>query len=219
MTLPSWLFLLAFAPLLLAAAPNSPRWSFTNHVLPVLTKAGCNSGSCHGATAGKGGMKLTLRGFDPLTDYQTLTRQALARRIDAVEPAQSLMLQKATGTIPHGGGLRFARDSLDYRIVLEWIRGGLVPPRADDPVINRLEVLPAQASLKLAATTPIRVRAHYSNGVIEEVTRWAKYDSTATTVATVDDAGKVTVTGRGEAAITVWYSSKVAFATITVPFE
>src|SRR5205823_14533816 len=82
-------------------------WSFANHVVPVLTKAGCNSGACHGAAAGKGGLKLTLRGYDAAADYATLTRQALGRRIVPSDPARSLVLLKPTMGVPHGGGMRF----------------------------------------------------------------------------------------------------------------
>src|SRR5207248_3123063 len=82
-------------------------WSFRNHVLPAMTKAGCNSGTCHGAAAGKNGFKLTLRGYDPDTDYYTLTRQALGRRTEILEPAKSLILLKPTMAVAHGGGQRF----------------------------------------------------------------------------------------------------------------
>ena len=84
--------------------------SFRNHVIPVLTRAGCNSGPCHGAASGKNGFKLTLRGYDPEADYLTLTRQATARRVNRVEPARSLMLLKPTQAVSHGGGRRFAPD-------------------------------------------------------------------------------------------------------------
>src|SRR5437763_15369533 len=101
--------------LLLAAVNRSaePVPTFRNHVLPVLTKAGCNGGSCHGAAAGKGGLKLTLRGFDPLSDYAVLTHQALGRRVARHDPAHSLLLLKPTTQIGHGGGERFKKGSLD----------------------------------------------------------------------------------------------------------
>ena len=89
--------------------------SFRNHVVPVLTKAGCNSGPCHGAAAGKNGFKLTLRGYDPELDYLTLTRQAGARRINKVDPAASLMLLKPTLAVSHGGGKRFSPRSPEYQ--------------------------------------------------------------------------------------------------------
>src|SRR5438132_3876010 len=86
-------------------------WTFRNHVIPVLTKIGCNSGACHGALAGKGGFKLSLRGYDPTTDHFVMTRQALGRRVDRLEPAHSLILVKPTLTLAHGGGQRLEVDS------------------------------------------------------------------------------------------------------------
>ncbi len=129
------------------------------------------------------------------------------------------MLLKPTATIKHGGGLRFAKDSLEYRIIRDWIAAGSPPPSESDPLITGLEVRPAQVSLKVGATQQALVRALFSDGHTEDVTRWAKFNSNDTTIATVDDTGKITVTGYGEAPITVWYSSKVAFATITVPYQ
>src|SRR5207244_164913 len=86
-------------------------WSFRNHVIPVMTKMGCNSGACHGALAGKNGFKLTLRGYDPDVDFSTLTRQSVGRRVLLADPPSSLMLAKPSFAIPHGGGKRFAQDS------------------------------------------------------------------------------------------------------------
>src|SRR5438132_3141143 len=107
-----------------SAAKALPRWSFRNHVLPVLTKAACNSGACHGALAGKGGFKLSLRAFDPFADYDVLTRQAAGRRVVKGDPDSSLMLLKSTMTIGHGGGLRIKKGSLDYKIIADWVRAG-----------------------------------------------------------------------------------------------
>ena len=95
--------------------------SFRNHVVPVLTKAGCNSGPCHGALSGKNGFKLTLRGYDPELDYLTLTRQAGARRVNKVDPAPSLMLLKPTLAVSHGGGKRFSPRSPEYHVIADWI--------------------------------------------------------------------------------------------------
>src|SRR5438552_18723944 len=99
---------LRYSPLLalLAAVPaaRADTPSFRNDVIPMLTKVGCNSGACHGALAGKGGLKLSLRGYDPAADHFVLTRQALGRRVDKVEPARSLLLRKPTLAVSHGGG-------------------------------------------------------------------------------------------------------------------
>src|SRR6266853_4806005 len=100
------------------------EWSFRNHVQPVLAKNGCSAGACHGAAAGQNGFKLSLRGYDDEGDFLTLTHGALGRRIVPSDPGRSLMLLKPTGAVPHTGGKRFDVDSLDYRIISEWIADG-----------------------------------------------------------------------------------------------
>jgi hypothetical protein len=193
-------------------------WSFRNQVLPVMTKMGCNSGPCHGAAAGKNGFKLTLRGFDPLTDYYTLTHQAIGRRTNRMEPAKSLILLKPTLTIAHGGGQRFPVGSPEYQVISGWIAAGMPPPKASDPRIVDLEVYPHQASLVPGAEQQLVVMAKFSDGHYEDVTRWAKYDSGDEGVATVDDSGHVTMHGYGEAPVTVWYLSHVTFARMRIPY-
>src|SRR5437868_2581320 len=96
-------------------------WSFRNHIIPTLTKIGCNSGACHGALAGKGGLKLSLRGYAPEADHFVLTRQVLGRRVDTVEPNRSLMLLKPTLAVSHGGGQKLEVGSLDYQVLADWI--------------------------------------------------------------------------------------------------
>jgi hypothetical protein len=191
--------------------------SFRNHVIPMLTRAGCNSGACHGALAGKGGLKLSLRGYDPETDHFVLTRQALGRRVDRSEPARSLVLLKPTQTVPHGGGMKIEVGSADYHVLADWVAAGAPGPQANDPRIQRLEVIPAAAILKPKDTLQVVVRAWYSNGHSEDVTRWAKFNSSEDLVAAVDADGKVRVAGYGEAAITVWYSNLVAANRIASP--
>ena len=193
-------------------------WSFRNNVIPVLTKVGCNQGACHGALAGKNGFKLTLRGYDPDVDYDTLTRQSVARRVSLEDPASSLMLLKPTFTIPHGGGKRFTTDSIEYRILSEWIAEGAPPPNPKDPEITGLEVFPATATLTTGAEQQLVVRAKYANGRVEDVTHWVKYSSNNEGVASVDDNGRVKMNGPGEAAVTLWYSSRVLYSRLTVPF-
>ncbi len=194
-------------------------WSFRNHVLPVMTKAGCNSGPCHGAAGGKNGFKLSLRGFDPETDYLTLTRQADARRTERLEPAHSLILLKPTLTLPHTGGQRFPVGSLEYQVIAGWIAAGMPPPNSTDPRIVGLEVLPREASLRPGVQQQLLVMAKFSDGHSEDVTRWAKYSSGDESVATVDDNGRVTMQGYGETPVTVWYLSRVTFARLRIPYS
>jgi hypothetical protein len=197
---------------------KASHWSFSNHVQPLLTKTGCNSGACHGASAGKGGLKLTLRGYDPAADHAVLTRQALGRRVVPTDPAQSLLLQKPVMSIPHGGGMRFKPQSREYRVVKEWIAAGSPAPSTSEPRMTRLEVFPKEALLRPAQAQQIVVRAVFSDGHTEDVTRWVKYGTSDDAVAGVDDEGRVTVKGHGEAAITLWYLNQVAFTRITSPF-
>src|SRR5688572_2833110 len=185
----------------------SSRVSFRNHVIPVLTKAACNSGGCHGALAGKGGLKLSLRGYDPVSDHNALTRQTSGRRVVNGSPDSSLMLLKPTMEIGHGGGVRIKKGSSDYKVISDWIRAGAPGPAEMDASIQKLEVIPSKATLSVGGTQQIRVKAHYSDGRAEDVTRWVKYSSNESSVASVDDDGKVKVNGNGETAITVWFSS------------
>jgi len=198
---------------------SDARWSFRNHVQSVLTKAGCNSGACHGAVAGKNGFKLSLRGYDPEADFLMITRQSRGRRVVPSDPGRSLILMKPTGALPHKGGLRFAVDSREYRVLAEWIAAGTAAPSPGDPRIEHLEVLPENAVLKKGADQQMLVRAIFSDGHTEDVTTWAKFTSTNQTVCQVDDVGKVKVTGNGEGSIVAWYLSKNVVASVTVPFE
>ncbi len=194
-------------------------WSFRNQVIPVLTKMGCNQGACHGALAGKNGFKLTLRGYDPDVDYDTLTRQSAARRVSMADPEASLILLKPTFSIPHAGGKRFAKDSLEYRVISEWITAGTPPPSAKDAEILGLEVFPESAKLQEGDEQQLVVRAKYSDGRVEDVTRWVKFSSNNEGVATVDDWGRVKMNGSGEVAVTLYYSSRVLYSRLTVPFK
>lgn len=210
---------LLVASLTLAIDKPAAGWNFRNHVIPVLTKMGCNQGACHGALAGKGGFKLTLRGYDPEVDYDTLTKQSLGRRVSLSDPGASLILQKATFSIPHGGGKRFAKDSLEYKVIYEWIADGAAPPASTDAEVKTIKVEPAESILAPNAEQQLTVKAVYSDGKEIDVTRWAKFSSTDEGVALVDDGtGKAKMTGAGEAAITVWYASKVIYSRLTVPY-
>ncbi len=194
------------------------RWSFRNHVQSVLSKTGCNSGACHGASAGKNGFKLSLRGYDPEADFFAITRQSRGRRVVADDPGRSLILTKPTGAIPHKGGVRFAEDSLEYRVIAEWIAQGQAEPTADESRITRLEILPEASRLLAGVEQQMIVRAHFANGRMEDVTRWAKFTSTNHTVCSVDDRGLVKVNGSGEGAVVAWYLAQNTTATVTVPY-
>ncbi len=202
----------------LTATAGDPGWTFRNHVVPTLTRTGCNSGACHGALAGKGGLKLSLRGYDPEADHFALTRQVVARRVDLIRPEQSLLLLKATRSIPHAGAARFEAGSDHHALLLQWITAGASAPSAAETELVRLEVFPRAALLKPRDTLSVVVRAVYANGAVEDVTRWAKFASSEEQVATVNEDGQVTVAGYGAAAVSVLFGTKVAALSVTAPY-
>ncbi|HAB16719.1 MAG TPA: DUF1553 domain-containing protein [Verrucomicrobiota bacterium] len=209
---------LAAAEPLIVSAQEVPEPTFRNHVQSVLTKSGCNMGACHGAASGKNGFYLSLRGYNDEADWVAITRNAGGRRIMPTDPGRSLLLLKATGTVPHKGGKRFEVGSPEYTTLANWIAAGASAPQNSDPRLTQLEVLPAHARLPAGATKQLQVRAHFSDGRVEDVTRWAKYSSANETVANVGDTGEVKVVGFGEAGVTAWYLSQIAVGFITSPY-
>ena len=193
--------------------------SFRNDVLPILTKQGCNSGACHGALAGKGGFRLSLRGYDPESDYFNIVKQDRGRRVVLSDPGRSLVLAKPSGAMPHKGGLRFDTDSVEYQILSQWIANGAAPPSDEDARVDRISITPDRATHAIGETRVMSVTAHYTDETDSDVSRWTKWSSTNDAVATVDEQGVVTVNGPGEGAVVATYASQLAIARITVPYE
>lgn len=196
--------------------PESPE--FTRHVLPIISKLGCNSGSCHGALAGKGGFRLSLNGYNPKGDHFTITQQSLGRRVEISDPGRSLILTKPTGALPHKGGLKLQTDSIEYQILADWIAEGAKGPTATDAQLLKLEVKPKKIVMNQEGTANVSVVAHYSDGKKENVTRWAKYNSSNTPVVDVDKSGTLSVASRGEASIVVWFSSLLNVSQVQLQF-
>ena len=157
-----------------AGSAQQHTWDFRNDVLPVLAKAGCNTGACHGALAGKGGFRLSLNGYNPVADHFNIVKQDRGRRIELGAIGRSLFLAKPTGAMAHKGGLRFETDSPEYRVLSEWIAQGAAPPQDNDPVVDRLEILPGRSRLAKDEQVQMIVRAHFTDGHTGDVTRWVK---------------------------------------------
>ncbi len=198
---------------------RDPIWEFTNHVESILSRNGCNSGGCHGAKSGKGGFRLSLRGYDPATDHFNMTRIDRGRRVELAEPALSLVIAKPSGLIEHKGGLRLPPDSQDYRVMIDWIVHGAAATANNDPKLVRVEIQPESIQLARNNKQPLFVRAHFSNGRSEDVTRWSKFSSSDESIAVVNENGEVQVVGPGEGAVTAWYASRVVSSRIRVPFH
>jgi hypothetical protein len=192
------------------AAADRPI-SFKLDVMPTFMRAGCNTGSCHGAARGKDGFNLSLFGYDAEGDYQRITRQAATRRINLAVPADSLMVTKATGAVPHTGGARYAPDSEPNKTVMRWLEAGAPEDSKDVAVPTALEILPRQAVLEgEGATQRFTVRATYSDGTDRDVTDLAVFMSNNDNSAKITPDGKVTASKRGEAFV------MARFATFTV---
>ena len=185
---------------------DAPPVSFVRDVMPVLSHAGCNNGTCHGSAKGKNGFKLSLRGYDPDFDYELLIEDITGRRFNRAFPEQSLMLLKPTSEVPHKGGQVIKPDSRDYKLIHQWISEGVVSDVETTQRVERLEVIPDSAELSMPGyKQQVLVIAHYADGSTRDVTREAKFTSSSNDVAKVTDDGVVTAERRGETAILTRY--------------
>lgn len=172
--------------------------------MAVLARAGCNQGACHGNLNGKGGLRLSLRGEDPAGDYLTLTRDSFARRVDPIRPDDSLLLLKAAGGVPHEGGVRFARDSREYRIIRGWIAGGM-PDSGPVPLAD-LRVAPTEAFVVAPADhVSLRATARLADGTTRDVTDLCTFEPVAAGLVTVEPSGVVRRARFGISAVLVRY--------------
>jgi hypothetical protein len=196
------------------------RVSFHTDVVPLLTKLGCNSGGCHGKATGQNGFKLSLLGFEPEQDYETIVRESRGRRWFPSSPSRSLLLVKATGESAHGGGVRLVRDTDDYRTLLRWLEQGAPPSRADEPTLTALTVEPATQTFDTARKSqPLRAIARFSDGTTRDVTTRAVYQTNEPELAEVNDAGMVRTLGKsGTFAVMVRFSEQIAVFYGTVPY-
>jgi hypothetical protein len=189
--------------------------SFRRDVIPAFSQAGCNMGACHGTPTGKGGFRLSLRGYLPDQDFAILSREAGGRRINPLAPETSLILRKPLGEVSHEGGLRLARSSKAFEFLHDWIAQGA----KDDPVgpaAVRLEILPESRVLMAPASTQqLIARVRYSDGLLRDVTPICYYDSSNPEIAEVDPEGFVRFKTRGEVAIIAHYLNLVANIRLT----
>lgn len=171
--------------------------SFTHDVLPTLTRAGCNAGSCHGAASGKNGFALSLFGYDPERDFAEMTRALRGRRIDLLEPHKSLVLTKPTTGVAHKGGKRLVMDQRDYRVLLDWITNGVPSDLESAPALVDLEILPRDLVVEgFDRRVRLVVRAKYADGTDRDVTQLALLSSRDTTVVAIEQATLPTGPGR-----------------------
>lgn len=193
------------------------RVDFERHVMGLFGRMGCNSGSCHGSFQGKGGFRLSLFGYDPAKDYVALTRDDLGRRLDPVDPDHSLLLLKATGRMPHGGGPRFAPDSWQYRVFREWIVSGARRTPGSGEVTAIAIDPPEYAFHKPGETGRLTVRATFADGTSEDITPFCEFRTNDDAVADVTALGEVKARQPGDTAVIVSYRGQVTPVRVLVP--
>jgi len=202
-----------------ASNPTATRpLNFANDIVPVLGRAGCYQAACHAKQGGKNGFQLSVLAFDPEADYAAVVRQAGGRRINRLEPERSLLLAKATLSIPHAGGQRIRVGSPEYALLARWLAAGAPEGAAGDAQLVRVEVEPAERVMAPLRSQKLLATAVFSDGRRRDVTALAQYASNETGIAEVgEDAVVRTTPLSGEAAVMVRYLGKVAVVRISVP--
>lgn len=194
--------------------------AFTRDILPILSKASCNLGSCHAKASGQAGFKLSIFAYDPRSDFRELTQDAHGRRIFPALPEESMLLRKATASVLHEGGQRFEPDSEFARTIAEWIRQGSPYELPGQPVLAGTTVTPEDKRYAKNEAAPLKVTAHFSDGSTRDVTDLADFSSNEKGVATVSEAGVVKAGNySGEAVIITRYLGQVAISRVNIPTD
>lgn len=208
---------------------------FARDVMPALTKAGCNAGACHGSFQGKGGLQLSLLGFDPAYDHDVLVKNSRGRRVHPAAPERSLLWTKPTGLAPHGGGVRIAVDSEVATLIRDWIAAGMPGPRPEETAGVTLRVEPStlvlapprtgeastsSSAIADAAATGVqlRVTATWGDGTVRDVTPWALFDARDKSVVDVGRGGLVAARRPGKTSVSVRYLGQVASVSVSAPY-
>jgi hypothetical protein len=193
---------------------------FDQHVLPVMSKAGCNAAACHASQYGQGEFKLSVFGSDAVADHRAIVHAAFGRRVSVHTPEQSLVLLKPTGSVSHGGAVRLDRNSVDYRLFHAWIGAGAAPPITKNaPQVTKLKIVPERRVAAGDFTQQLRVLAEYSDGAQRDVTHWARYDSMDEGVLQVSQDGLIEVKGRGQGTAMARFQGQTAIMQVVVPFD
>jgi len=190
--------------------------SFVTDVQPVMSRTGCNAGTCHGAAQGKNGFKLSLRGYDPLFDFRALTDDLEGRRFNRAAPEKSLMLMKPAGAVPHQGGVTMQPGDPNYELVHRWISQG-VKLDLDAPRVKSIDIFPKNPTVsRIGQKQQFAILATYADGRVRDVTAEAFVESSNTEIATVEKGGLVSTARRGESTMLARYEGAYAASTVVV---
>lgn len=192
--------------------------NFRNQIVPIFTKLGCNGGGCHGKSGGQNGFKLSLLGFYPEDDYEFLRKESRGRRIFPGDPTRSLLMTKATGLVPHGGGKRMESGNYEYRMLVRWVEQGMPFGKPEDPAVVGIQCYPKERVMPQTSEQQISVIASYSDGTTEDVTRMCLFEPNDTEMAECGETGLVsTLELAGEVAIMARYQGQVSTFRATIP--
>ncbi len=192
--------------------------TFEREIQPILTRTGCNAGSCHGKQRGQNGFQLSLLGFDHDFDFDALVREGRGRRVFPAAPASSLLLRKAAALAAHGGGRRIEPGGEHYKTLERWISAGLPRTPAEAPKLQKVSVFPTKRIMTPRSSQQLLVMAHYSDGSSKDVTRLAAYQSNEAPIAKAGNTGLVQAGPLpGEAAIMTRYMGKFATCSVSIP--
>lgn len=192
--------------------------NFRNQVVPIFTKLGCNGGGCHGKSGGQNGFKLSLLGFVPEDDYEFLCKESRGRRIFPAVPGESLLIKKAIGRSPHGGGKRMENGSYEYNLLVQWIEQGMPYGTDTDAFVTGIKCIPETRTMTRKSQQQISVIATYSDGTTEDVTRMALFEPNEAEMAECSTTGLVsTLDLSGEVAIMARYQGQVSTFRATIP--
>lgn len=211
-----WVALLCVTPLSVRAA--EPTISFELDVLPLLTARGCNQGACHGKARGQNGFQLSLLGFDADFDYAAIALEARGRRVFPASAERSLLLQKATGQIAHGGGVRIDQGSAEYQLLAKWIAEGLPRAVPGESKLSHVVISPTTKFVAPNEQVQLSVIAHYADGSQRDVTPVTQYQSSEAAIVAVEPSGLVTAGALpGEATIMARYMNQIATCHVAIP--
>ena len=197
---------------------SEPPINFPNQIVPIFTKLGCNGGGCHGKASGQNGFKLSLLGFEPAEDYEHLVKESRGRRLSPAAPDGSLLLRKAIGEAPHGGGKRLDQDSFAYRQLRRWIAQGMPFGSDKDATVKSIEIFPRQRSMQCREEQQLLVVAHYSDGSVEDVTGNVQFDANNVEMAEITPGGLVkTLDLNGDVAVMARYQGQVGVFRASLP--
>ncbi|MBX7074499.1 MAG: DUF1549 domain-containing protein [Pirellulales bacterium] len=210
---------LAKQPISVAAAAQDRAVSFKLDVMPIFLRAGCNTGSCHGAARGKDGFRLSLFGYDPDGDHHRITHESSTRRINLASIEESLLIEKTIGAVPHTGGKRFEKDSEYCETLLRWLEAGAANDAGPVPAVTSVDIYPPHAVLEGEGTQQRFIaRAKYADGTDRDVTHLAVFLSNNDNSAVIDQHGMVTAGARGEAFVMARFSTHtVGSQVLTLP--